>query len=171
MRAGGGKSKGSSYERAVCKRLSLWVTGDKEADVFWRSSLSGGRATVAHRKGKTVRQAGDICAVSPEGHALCDKAYLECKHYRNLDFSNFFIRGAGTLAKFWRVACVEAKKHGKEPMLIARQNRFPDVILIKPVKHKPAGALQPRAVTRDCEVYLLNDFLSDVSFATFLEHY
>lgn len=154
-----GKHKGSSYERAICKQLSLWVTNGGNADIFWRSSLSGGRATVAHRKGQTVRQAGDICAVSPEGHQLCDAFFLECKHYRNLDFGNFFIRGAGTLSKFWRVACREAKRHDKAPMMIARQNRYPDVLMVKPgVFTKNRKGLL--AKTKDCEVYSLKEVLN-----------
>ena len=51
MRKGGGKAKGSSFERLICKELSLWITGGEHQDVFWRSAMSGGRSTVAMKKG------------------------------------------------------------------------------------------------------------------------
>src|ERR1700686_1673675 len=117
MRSGGGKGKGSSFERKVCKALSLWVSAGKHVDLFWRSAMSGGRATVAHRRqivqseaaGTTwpsappVRQAGDITAVAPEGHKLTDLFLVECKHYRDLDF-DLFIFKKGRLYQFWKTA-------------------------------------------------------------------
>jgi len=143
MRRGGGKGKGSAYEREVCKRLSLWVSGGKSTDLFWRSAMSGGRATVAHRKGQKVRQSGDITAVAPEGHALTDFYFLECKFYKDLDLAAFFLTGKGRLAKFWTTAVREAKKHKKKPILIARQNRMPDLFLAQPltIAHHLRGGL------------------------------
>jgi hypothetical protein len=131
MRKGGSKVKGGGYERAICKKLSLWITRGKRADVFWRTALSGGRATVAHMKGVDVRQAGDICSVAPEGHALCDLWYIECKHIKNLRIGSFFTTGKGELASFWRTTEKKAIEHGRWPVLIARQNHFPDLIILQ----------------------------------------
>lgn len=130
MRSGGGKAKGSSFERDVCKQLSLWVTGGKSKDVFWRSAMSGGRATVAARRGVKVRQAGDICAVAPEGHALTERYFIECKHVKDLGLDDFLLKGTGTLAKFWEKACRQAAAHKLAPMLIARQNLMPTIVLV-----------------------------------------
>lgn len=168
MRPGGGKGKGSSFERLTCKQLSLWVTGGKKADCFWRSALSGGRATIAHRKGEVVRQAGDITAVSAEGHALTNFWYIECKHYKNLDIDSFCLTGKGSLAKFWKVACREAAKHHREPMLIARQNRIKDLIVLRPHALKSLTAEKPASMLLRvknpkvgvCEVRYLNDVLA-----------
>lgn len=61
-------AKGSSFEREMCRNLSLWWTGNKDDDVFWRSSQSGGRATTRAKKGKRTRgQEGDISATAPVG--------------------------------------------------------------------------------------------------------
>src|SRR4051794_4734956 len=108
MKKGGGKGKGSSYERYVCKVLSLWITNGEREDVFWRSAMSGGRATVQHRRGVSVRQSGDICAVAPEGHVLTDTLYIECKHVKKLGLDSFLIKGTGPLANFWDKAQKEA---------------------------------------------------------------
>lgn len=162
-----GKSKGTSYERKICKRLSLWITNGEKADCLWRSALSGGRATVAHRKGEVVRQSGDITAVSPEGHVLCTSNFLELKHYRKLDLDAFFVTGRGKLAKFWRKAQAEAKKHGQQPILIARQNFTPDIVLTLPGHWKRFLAQEPDGMTirikrkgLDCELRLFDELLA-----------
>src|SRR6202035_3420437 len=128
MKSGYGKAKGSTFERLVATKLSLWVTNDKKKDVFWRSAMSGGRATVALKKGDLIRQSGDICSVAPEGFPLTDKFYIELKFYRNLNIVAFLF-GKGVLAKFWDETCKQAKKHKKLPLLIAKENHMPILIL------------------------------------------
>jgi hypothetical protein len=129
MKKGGGKGKGSAFERKVCVRLSLWVTNGKKKDVFWRSSMSGGRATVHVKRGDKNRQAGDITAVAPEGHDLTDVFFVECKHVRNLDIASFFTKGIGRLAKFWTQAKKQAAQHGRRPIVIAKQNMQPVLVV------------------------------------------
>lgn len=128
-----GKGKGSSFEREVCKRLSLWVSHGKREDLFWRSSMSGGRATVGRKRGKDLRHhAGDISAVAPEGHALTDEWYVECKFYRSLEIDNFCLgERNGRLYKFWKTTSREARSYGRRPMLIAKQN-FKEAIVVVP---------------------------------------
>lgn len=132
MQAGRGKAKGSAFERKVCERLSLWVTDGHRKDVFWRSAMSGGRATVAAKKGTSLaRQAGDITAVAPEGHSLIDHFYVECKAYRELHIERFILNASGILSNFWKETIVQAKVHGRRPMLIAKQNNMPILVLTK----------------------------------------
>jgi hypothetical protein len=92
--------------------------------------MSGGRATIHVRKGDLNRQAGDIASISPEGHKLTDKYFIECKHYRDLKIAKFLLLDEGPLAVFWKVANREARKHQREPMLIARQNNFPTIAIM-----------------------------------------
>ena len=74
------KAKGSSFERLICKRLSLWWTNGETDSVFWRTSNSGGRATVRGRKGKkTSNQHGDICAIDPIGEPFLNMFAVELK--------------------------------------------------------------------------------------------
>jgi hypothetical protein len=119
-----GKQKGSSFEREICKKLSLWTTNQKSVDVYWRSAMSGGRATVA--KGK-VRQAGDITAVAPEGHVLTDQFYLELKHLKSINL-DCLIKGSGTLLAIWKKTKQESHKYQKIPVLIFKQNHWPVVL-------------------------------------------
>jgi len=128
MKRGGGKQKGSAFERVVCKQLSLWVSHQQREDCFWRTAMSGGRATL-HGATK-VRQAGDITAVAPEGNELVHRYVIECKFYRDLQLVAFLLFNKGKLAGFWKVVCAEANRHGKRPMLIAQQNRLPTLVLM-----------------------------------------
>jgi hypothetical protein len=120
-----GKQKGSGFERECCTALSKWITNGERIDCLWRAAMSGGRATV--QKGK-VRQSGDITAVAPEGHALTDKFYIECKAYKELGL-DCFIKGKGTLIDFWKIAGKESVKYDKHPILIFKQNNWPTVFV------------------------------------------
>lgn len=121
-----GKQKGASFERRICVALSIWVSGGKSEDLFWRAAMSGGRSTVAFRKGKTLgAHAGDISATAPEGHALTDEVMVECKAYRDLKIRSAIYTSKGELADFWRVAWAESHKYGKRPMLIGKENGCP----------------------------------------------
>lgn len=74
------RGKGSEFERLICKKLSMWWTNGERDDVFWRTSMSGGRATVRTKQGKaTEMQHGDISAVDPIGVPLIKAVTLELK--------------------------------------------------------------------------------------------
>lgn len=123
MRPGGGKAKGSEFERRVCKSLSLWVSHNAKEDLFWRSAMSGGRATVGRRKGKDFgKHAGDISATAPEGHKLTDHFFIECKFVKDLRLGNFMMHQPSVIRNYWDVAFKQAEEHGRAPMLIAKQN-------------------------------------------------
>jgi hypothetical protein len=138
------KQKGASFEREICKKMSLWISGGEREDCLWRSAMSGGRATVGRRAGKSHdHHAGDISATSPEGHRLTDAWFLECKFYRDLDIKAALVEGRGKLAQFWREACEQATAHHKMPMLIAKQNQTRVLLLTPIASHmNPSGLVQ-----------------------------
>ena len=126
------KQKGSSFERLVCRQLSLWVTHGKRDDCFWRSSMSGGRATIAAKKGKYHQVVGDICAIASEGHTLTNHFFIECKHVKKLDIASFILDDRGALAKFWKQACKQARDHLRQPLLIAKENNREPLVICRP---------------------------------------
>jgi hypothetical protein len=72
--------KGSAFERAFSKELSLWWTEGERDDIFWRSSNSGGRATVRAAVGKTTSgQYGDVAAIDASGIPFLDLVTIELK--------------------------------------------------------------------------------------------
>lgn len=140
-----GKQKGAAFERSVCRHLSLWITKGKKEDVFWRSAMSGGRATLLHRKGKAAQNsAGDITATGEEGHTLTDQFYIECKCYRDLNILPFFFgNDQGALCKFWAATILEASKHKKLPLLIAKQNSVPPFVVLSALSARSFFACPP----------------------------
>jgi hypothetical protein len=139
MKAGGGHAKGSQFERAVCKRLSLWLSKGERDDLFWRSAMSGGRATLRLRQDLAriqinKAQSGDLTAISREAYDFAEALFIECKHYRDLGFARGFICQTGIVWNFWQRACKEAERHGKTPVLIARQNLYPVVVITRDTK-------------------------------------
>lgn len=73
-------AKGSAFEREFCKDLSLWWTYGEREDVFWRSSNSGGRATVRASVGKTTAgQHGDVAAIDEIGIPFLQLVTIELK--------------------------------------------------------------------------------------------
>ena len=77
-------SKGSSFERELCKSLSLWWTNGDSDDIFWRSTTSGARATSRRKQGKkTFGQDGDITATNPIGQPFLDLFCIEAKRGYN----------------------------------------------------------------------------------------
>lgn len=130
MRRGGGKQKGASFEREVCVSLSQWITAGEREDVFWRSAMSGGRATVGHKRGKALAsQVGDISCVHPAGHHFISAFAPECKHYADLDYKGL-LTGKGKLLTFWNEINLQAGRYDKRPMLLARQNRMQTMICL-----------------------------------------
>ncbi len=74
------RGKGGKYERAICKEFSMWWTNGKDDSCFWRSSTSGGRATVRSKTGRKTRgHYGDMAATSRLGCELIDVCVAEIK--------------------------------------------------------------------------------------------
>lgn len=141
-KGGKGKRKGSGYERKVCWALSRFIDPDGEDTIFWRSAMSGGRATVQGRKGiKNTNQAGDITCIDEKGQGFTDTFVIECKFYKDLDLASCLLFGTGKLAKFWKKHRKLAKKHGREPIMIAKQNRLPAFVIVSERAMSRLGAL------------------------------
>jgi len=130
MIKGGGKRKGASFERVVAVSLSKWCSKGEREDCFWRSAMSGGRATVSRKKGTNLAaQSGDLSAIHPMGQKFLDKFYVEIKSYQDLQYHGL-ITGTGRLVNFWNITVAEALSYNKIPLLIAKQNRIPAAVFM-----------------------------------------
>lgn len=137
MKAGAGKRKGGNYERQIARKLSLWITQDKNENGLWRSSSSGATATINKKKGNiNPYQCGDLCAVSADCYGFAEKIYVEIKSYKKLSIANFIFNRSSILKKFWDVAKKESKEYNKEPIIIAKENNFPELIIFQPTFFK-----------------------------------
>lgn len=73
-------SKGSTFEREVCKQLSIWWSSGIRDDIFWRTAGSGARATVRSKRGLATSDSyGDISAIHPSGKPLTDSFIISLK--------------------------------------------------------------------------------------------
>jgi hypothetical protein len=126
VRKGGGGPKGSAFERRIAKQLSLWLYGSD--DLLWRVGGSGGRA--ARARGSRL-YAGDIV---PSGLPLPYPfiLFVECKHYRNVDFHCLFTppKSKNNLVAWWRKARNQAPSHQRLILLIVKQNSKPTLVVM-----------------------------------------
>lgn len=126
-----GSHKGSRFERQVAVSLSLWASEGKRKDMFWRSAGSGSRATLASRRGTSLRnQAGDISSLDARASILTDYFMIECKHWETLHLGQAVIQNTGKLVEFWQRLVVDAQAVDKLPMLIAKQDYLKTFIVL-----------------------------------------
>lgn len=136
-------AKGGEFEREVCKDLSRWWSEDPDRDdIFWRSSNSGGRATVRARKGRgTYGHAGDIAATDPFGEPLLKFLTLEVKRgYSHETFASLLDRPRASAQQMWEAWIQQATEAHERSgsfswMIIAKRDKrerivmFPDAVL------------------------------------------
>lgn len=126
----GGKSKGSEWERQICKELSVWIQGTEKPYLFWRTPLSGGMATISELN---KDMSGDIRSISPKSEwwpfsVECKTGYPKTsfwQHFKNI--KNFNIKD------FWVQCTEDAKKPGKYPMLIYRKKNQKPIVGINKI--------------------------------------
>lgn len=76
--------KGSQFERAIAKKLSLWYSRGKRDDLFWRTAGSGARATTRMKQNiDTANSAGDLGFLHSEGKPFIDICLMEIKRGYN----------------------------------------------------------------------------------------
>jgi len=123
------KQKGAGFERFICKELSKWITNNQREDLFWRSAMSGGRATLYTDKSKVGSQAGDISAIDSAGQWLVDRYFVECKFYAKIGLDSYLYSNKGTLAEFLREVSKQAKQYKKKFLLIFKENNRPITVI------------------------------------------
>jgi hypothetical protein len=125
------KQKGANFERWVCRQLSRYIDPQGTDTLFWRSAMSGGRATQQFKQGiKNKTQLGDITCVHEQGHWITNRYMLECKFYAKLDIASSLLFGHGHLAKFWSDHVKASEGKDRHPLLIAKENFREPLVLI-----------------------------------------
>jgi len=137
MKSGGSSKKGSSFERGVLSKLSLWVSGGDRKDLYRRSILSGGRTTIALKEGSSEfsSQAGDASLACPSHDVACrflEVFLTEFKHYKNIHFESlvFEIPKDSSIYSFWLKLKDQSRQLRKLPFLVARQNYKKDILIL-----------------------------------------
>lgn len=133
-------AKGADYERFVCKTLSKWFSKGADDGWYWRTSMSGGRATIRSRKGQSTHgNASDITATCPQAKPLTDLISFECKvGYKSgetatvLHCFDKLSNAKEQVFESWIRQARASAKVGKSPYwaIIQRRNQKRDVIWI-----------------------------------------
>jgi hypothetical protein len=165
------KQKGAEFERSVCKKLSLWCSHFKRVDLFWRSAMSGGRATLENKKRGRKRDAsmhaGDISAQHVDGHPLLEMFFIECKRRKDFELG-ILPYGQGSFLRLWMKVISDAAAVKRMPMLIGKEDGKVEIVAVD-----AAGALELGGQKRDwvaaypqqgIQIMLLKDMLADIDF-------
>lgn len=124
-------SKGSTFERKICKDLSLWWTNNKRSDIFWRTAGSGARATTRRKKGKsTANSEGDILAIDNIGQPLIDMTTIELKKGYKWDIKSILDsrQKEPQLIKFFKQSQRESKNRNCNWWLITNQDHKKELL-------------------------------------------
>lgn len=132
MRKGGGKSKGNSFERFICKKLSLWFTENERDDVFFRSASSGAMATQRFKKGKnTSGQQGDITSTDSEGIKFIKKFSIELKSYKDFSLDFLVYKNKSLIHVWWEQCKSDSERENKNALLIIKKNNRKEIIIFE----------------------------------------
>jgi len=133
MKKGGGKRKGSSFEREISKVLTKWASGQDKEYWYWRSPSSGAVATVTEGNGEL---SGDIIALKPEATFLTSRYSIEIKNgYPSSSFHKHLkLLKNDEIKNFW-IQCVnDASQSNKLPLLIYKKKQYNTLIGISDFK-------------------------------------
>jgi hypothetical protein len=132
--------KGSSFEREIAVKLSLWASNGEYDDWYWRTAGSGGRAKARSRTGKTtINSCGDIRPECGSAEFLFKKCIFELKRgYKNWSFLDCLDKAKTrkneilqSFEKFYEQAQGDAKNAGVPYcVIIAKRDKRQPIIVI-----------------------------------------
>ena len=164
MRPGGGKEKGSSFERALCEMLSMWYSEGEYRDLCWRATTSGARGTVTRTRTKSFH--GDICATSPLMEDVLSQFSIEAKHYTAVEVMEVVRPMQSMLLDFWKQSLKSAVMSKRIAVLIWKMNFRPEILC---VPLKVGWALAP-LMSRQLNYVALGNKVMMVNFKDALKH-
>lgn len=155
MRRGGGKEKGSVFERQIAKEFGELYYKDTSA--LLRNFNSGGLATMRTGAGLP---AGDIIQVK-----YMDKPFpfsVECKHHKEFKIQNLiFERKNSKEMKAWKQCLRDAETVNKIPMLVFKENYGDVVLCFRAPKVRALEYMWHHCYTKNLLMVTLNHFLQD----------
>lgn len=132
MRVGGGKAKGSGFERDTAKKIvkAFKDFGVEQKDC-WRSVLSGGH----------VISAGDLW-MSEKLEKLFPYV-IECKFRKKVKWENILLGNEKAEEMKWVAQVLEAvtKRNGLSPLLVVKENNC-SVLVLSPCKKEKLNSIR-----------------------------
>lgn len=141
------KGKGSAFEREFCKKLSLWWSYGDDDSLFWRTSNSGGRASVRGRnKKKTRGHYGDICSTDSDSAPFTQVFTVELKRgYSRSTFADLLDKpkqAAKQMYEQWIEQAATARNMAGTPhwLLVVRRDRREPLLIMEEGKEEKTFA-------------------------------
>jgi len=117
------KEKGSSFERFVARKISLFLSNNERDDIAWRTQSSGATFTRRTKLGKeAANQAGDISYKHELAFRFFTKFEVEAKAYKNINLWSILDQNGEGLYEFLKQVIRDSIASKKHPMLIVKQN-------------------------------------------------
>lgn len=165
------KKKGNTFEREMARRISLWISNDQRDDLIWRSINSGALFTSRAKKKQTgyAEQIGDLAPIDPLAKWFLYHFPIELKSYKNLQVEGLIWGSKSILLDFWQIHWAQCNQFGRNPILIAKQNRKDPIILLPDnlVCELPVADSACYVNKHAMVIYKLDEFLSLVPFTIF----
>ena len=158
MRKGGGKHKGSGFERDMCRLLSSWWSSGETEEVFWRAD-SGGKAKTT----KSMHLCGDLFQFNFDYPKL--PCSVEAKFHKDFDWEVLFEETVGSstqnIINWWKQCSEDAKRAKLIPAMIFKKN-FRQAFVMLPFNCVPPSVRRnvPFIVWKDNFVCYLHAFTS-----------
>ena len=137
--------KGDSFERDMCRYLSLWLTSGKRDDVIWRNRLRK-----KHMSPDGRHQLGDIMAEGPEAYPFVNAFNVELKvgysktkrgkRTKNIpwdlldliDYNQKLKKDGGEVVlDFWKQTEGDAGMSNRIPLLIFKRDYHDPVVCVQ----------------------------------------
>lgn len=173
------KAIGNNFERETAKRLSLWLTNNKDDDVCWRDLGSGSRHTQRKKVGKETKRQGDFVATDLNYQWFFDSVCVDSKSYQ--EFNPLFINEknikSNSIFKQWLKLLDESEN--KIPMMVVkiRDRKTPEFIMLPTWVNFPTGSDLTLMIQsfnknsyghgKDCVIVVQEEFFSKVNAKDF----
>lgn len=155
MRPGGSNRKGGGFEREVCRKLTLWITGKPKPEILWRSATSGAKATQDAKQGLRSGMGSDLVSVDPRSAWLTNAYSIEIKFRASFGSLRSLVTGKGGLCDWWMQVCADSVRDGRKPFLIFKQNRSP-IFGMLPIKQDGFASQGPSLRLPKPRVHILS---------------
>lgn len=124
MRPGGGRAKGSAFEREVAKMIvATFASKGITKEDCYRTPLSGGHVYASKKDPGDLQISAALAKLFPYS--------VECKSYRSLPWEKLVRRTTSIFDKWWEQALRAAEGTKRLPILVFKQNGSPAYVMYR----------------------------------------
>jgi hypothetical protein len=122
MASSAAKAKGSDFERVMCKRISVWLSGGESDDLIWRNKGQPNRSIKGRRR---LEQFGDAHAIAGAAEWFMNRYNIEFKNVVELDLLEQVDKPKkkeSLILTHWKQCRRDANDTDRRPLLIQKRS-------------------------------------------------